>query len=353
MLDLQSIFIYLGLAVVGFCFAKFAELTNKKIFVWLIVVALSLVSGLRAVTVGIDTKTYFSAFSVISEGMRQSVFGLEQTFVYICAILLKIWNNNNFLLTVFALISNGCVMFRIWKDRGRISFAFAFLTYYVLFFPFSLNGIRQFVAAAIIFYATYFIKDGKYIRFAVLTAIAALFHVSSVIGLGYLFFEIVFAKYFDKKRKFFIYLFVVVSSIVGIGAFLELFNKYSSYFERQADSVGFMMIVKFMMLVLSFMFVMIPLERNERYFTFYHRMCYFVGLLLNSMSYIFQYAGRIGLYFYVFEVIHIGYVMKAKNTTIWTVLFKFLYAAILLYYLYNNLASGSQGELPYRFFWQS
>ena len=223
----------------------------------------------------------------------------------------------------------------------------------MFFFPFSLNGVRQFVATAIVFYATTFIKEGKYVRFVAVVLAASLLHTSACLGLVYLFFEIVFTKYFEAKRKLAVYLVFLIGVVLGAAAVFALFNRYSTYFDRTAESVGFMMVAKLLMLVMSFLFVAIPLNDKEKYFTFSHRAYYFVGILLNSMSYFILYAGRIGIYFYVFEVIHIGYVIKSKNTTLWTVFFKALYIVILLYYLYNNIANGSQGEIPYRFVWQS
>ena len=66
-----------------------------------------------------------------------------------------------------------------------------------------------------------------------------------------------------------------------------------------------------------------------------------------------MYMGRVGLYFYVFETIYMGYLFKTKNRTIGTILLKFGYVVVLLYYLYDNITGGAQGEIPYRFFWQS
>ena len=140
---------------------------------------------------------------------------------------------------------------------------------------------------------------------------------------------------------------------MGIAGILSLVNLYSRYFERESSSMGFMMLVKLALLVCSFIFIAVPKDKDERYFCLSHRWNYFIGLLLNSLNYIFLYMGRIGLYFYVFEAIYIGYIFKAKNRSIWSVAFKFLYFLLLMYYLYDNVTSGNQGELPYLFFWQS
>ena len=352
MVDVQSVVIYLGLAVISFFIAKYAELTNSRRAVWLIVIILSLVSGFRAVTVGIDTKTYDSIFRFISSGNTAKIYGIEESFIYICSKILRIWNNNQFLFVLFAFISYGLCIFRLWHDREWIAFRWSVFSFYILLFPFSLNGLRQFVAISIVFYSTKFIKEGKYLKFAVTILVASLFHSSAVIGLAYFIFELIFLKYFDEKRRLYIFLLAGIGMCVSISVALGLLNRYSRYFDKQSQSLGVMMFFKIAMLLFSIVIVDKPLNKKEQYYRASGRWSYFVGLLLNSLSYVFLYMGRIGLYFYIFESIHIGCFFKTKKQTSWVMLSKFAYVLILMYYLYNNIANGGQGEIPYRFYWQ-
>lgn len=352
MFDLLSITVYIAVPIFCFWIAKFSERFNKKQGVWWIVILLSLVAGLRAVSVGIDTKTYEMAFELVGSGVMQGVYGMEKSFLYICKFLLCIWNHPNFLYTVFAFISHGLVLFRIWKDREYISFHWSVFAYYILFFAFSLNGMRQFVAVAIVFYATDFIKEGKYVRFIAAVFVAAMFHSSAMVGIAYLFFEIIFIRFFNQKRKLIVFLLLVVGGVLGFSIVSGLLNIYSKYFEHQAASVGLMMVVKLVLLIFSVVVIERPTDKNEYYYLS-HRLNYFVGLLLNSLNYIFLYMGRIGLYFYLFEAVYIGYLFQSKNRKKWMIWFKFIYVVLLLYYLCDNVSRGSQGEMPYRFFWQS
>lgn len=354
MIDLQSILIYLGLPLLSFFIAKYAEQTNNKKVVWLIVILMSLVAGMRDISVGIDTKTYDGIFHLVSLDKTNQIYGVEESFKKICEVLLHIWNNNHFLFFVFALLTHGLIIFRLWQEKDHLFFRWSVISYYILIFPFSLNGLRQAVAVAIVFYATGLLKKGKYVKFSVAVLIASLFHSSAIIGIVYLFFEVIILKYFEAKRKIFIYLVLILGVTVGLSEVLNMVNSYSKYLERQATSVGIMMIVKIMFLLASFIIIKIPKGNKEEYYSSFHqRWVYLVGLLLNSLSYIFLYVGRIGLYFYVYEAIYIGCVFKEKNRTIWVVLFKCAYVFLMLYYLYNNISKGAQGEMPYRFFWQT
>lgn len=353
MFDIQSIIIYLGLALVTFYIAKYAEVTNRKRAVWIIVLLFSLVAGLRAVSVGIDTKTYHNIFTNISIGQTDKIYAIEKGFIYICKGLLSLWNNNQFLLFLFGFVSYGLCIFRLWKDREYISFRWAVLVYNVLFFAFSLNGLRQFVAVSIVFFATTFIREGKYIKFVIAIMIASLFHLSAIAGLAYLIFEIFFLKYFELKRKLIVSSFIGICGLFGFSIFSDLMNKYMGFFEDRVQSFGFMMLIKLALLVLSVFFMEKSSDPDEQYFCFGSRYNYFVGLLLNSLSYFFMYMGRVGMYFYVFEAIYIGFWFKKKNRTVFELWLKWAYVAILIYYIYDNLTSGSNGEIPYRFFWQN
>ena len=352
-MDLQSIVIYLGLTLVAFIVAKYAELTDSKKVVWLLVLLFSLVAGLRAISVGIDTKTYNSIFNSISNGNTENIYGIEKGFIYICTALLHIWNSNQFLFFLFGFVSYALCIFRFWKDREYISFRWAVLFYCVLFFAFSLNGLRQFVAASIVFFATGFIKDGKYIRFVIAILIATQIHLSAVIGFAYLFFDMLFLKYYNLKRKF-----VILLVAGGIGLFLisilsSILSRYLNYFDTRTDSLGAMLFVKFALLFASYIIIEKPQDAEEQYFCRSNRFFYLIGLLLTISSYFYLYMGRVGIYFYIFEGIYIGYLFKKKMKSPLDLLLKSAYVAILLYYIYQNLTSGSNGELPYRFFWQN
>lgn len=362
-MDLQSLLIYLGLAILSFNLAKIAEKTNKKLYVWIIVILLSLVAGLRNISVGIDTKTYDMIFKNVSHGKFDLIYGVEESFKYICDFLLKIWNNSNFLFFIFSFISNTLILFRIWKERSIILYRWSVLAYYIVFFAFSLNGVRQFVAVAIVFYSTLYIKEGYYIKYIVGILFASLFHFSAFIGVIYLLYDVLFIKYFNNKRKIRYALFFTLIIVGAVIVTLNILDRYSRYFGFSSSLVGVMLIAKIIMFIISILFLSYTskddnLEINDeglmaRYYSIVStRWYYFTGLVLTSLDYYFSYMGRIGLYFYMFETIFLGNVFKSKNKNIFVLWIKFGYVLILMYYLYQNIISGSQGEIPYRFFWQ-
>lgn len=352
MIDIQSIAIYSALAILTYFIAAYAERTQNKKAVWTIVVMLSLIAGMRATSVGIDTKTYEKVIETISSGRVEAMFGIEKSFIYICAVLLKIWNSSAFLFSLFAFISHSCILLRIWCERETVSFKWATLTYYIMFFAFSLNGMRQFIAAAIVIYATKYIKDGKYLKFLIALVLTTLFHTSAVVGIGFLLIDLFYIRTFDKRRKKKVLSYSFLMIIFSAFLIPKLVDRYADYFEMSSISIGAMVSIKLLMLVLSLVLIGKPKNNNYLYSYSTYRTYYTIGLIMNSLSYFFLYMGRVGIYYYIFEAFYIGNIFKMKNKTVWVVLLKIGYAFILLYYMYENLTSSAQGELPYRFFWQ-
>ena len=352
MIDVQSIIVYLGLAVLCFLIARLAELSDDKRWVWAIVLMLSLVAGLRSITVGIDAKNYDAWFRLIAGGNEGQIYGVEAAFILASKLLLAVFNSTYVVFFFLAVFSHGPIIFTLWKNREHLSFPWSVLCYYIMFYAMSLNGMRQFLAVALVIYATNFAREGKYLKFILMVLTATLFHLSALVGFLYLFFEIPFLKRFGRRRKALLLTLCSLMGIGGIFALEYLMRSYGGYFDRQASSIGVMMLVKFGLLALSLFVIGIPVDKEERKAALTFTAFYGLGIALNSLSYIFLYMGRIGLYFYLMEAFFIGWIFKVKGSTLWVVLLKLLYGLFLLYFLYDLLVSNRQGELPYRFLWQ-
>ncbi len=351
-MDLQSLAVYGALALALFWLGKTAQRRESRGVVWLMVLLLALAAGLRSVSVGIDTATYDAAFTLIEKGRTEQIFGLETAFVGLCAALLRLWGSHQFLFFTFAFASYALLLFRLWQERAALSFSWAALALYIGFYPFSLNGLRQFLAVAVVIYATGFLRDGKYLRFLVAVALASLLHLSALVGLGYLLMEILFLKQFDRKRRGRVLLLCGAALAVGAVLYARLIERYGGYFAARVSSVGLMLLGKLLLLLAAALLLRRTQPEERGYPASAWGAYYFAGLGLTSLSYFVRYAGRAGLYYYVFEAFFLGRVFRAKNTSVWVVVFKWLYAAMLGYQFYVSLTHGAQGEMPYRFFWQ-
>ncbi|MBR2009549.1 MAG: EpsG family protein, partial [Peptococcaceae bacterium] len=117
------------MGIAGAFLAYYAQKTNKTRYVWLMVLCLSVIAGLRSVNVGIDTKTYNQMFINIAAGNYGDVFGAEKTFVWIVRFLQIIIKSPVYVFLMLSLLTNTLIIFRLWDFRKQTSFLIAFAYY--------------------------------------------------------------------------------------------------------------------------------------------------------------------------------------------------------------------------------
>ena len=354
---MQTYIVYISALLISAILAYVAEKKGKRKYILFAAIVLSALAGLRAVSVGIDSINYSNYFSMIANGQGHLAYGLEDTFVFICEVLLKIWNNDNFLFTVFALITNLLIFARLWDFKSQISLPVAVAVYYVMFYFMSLNIMRQFAAVAIVFFATRYIAKRNYFKFCLGVIIATLFHISAVFGILFIFCDFFVWKYLSKWQKRLFVCALVVAPFVLIAGLYIIFTNYGYYLANIEIKFGFMIAVK--LLLLGAMVLMgrkrgsedddAETAREDGYKISSARLYYFLGLIITAGGYMVKYFDRIGLYFYMFEIVCIAMIFKTVRVPRWI---KFFILAIYVYTFVLALTSNGQGQLPYLFAWQ-
>lgn len=351
---MQTYLVYIGVLILAFCFAKTAEITKKVPYVYLTFLTLALVSGLRGVTVGLDTAGYIESFQNIAAGRLDLAYGLEWSFRYICYALTYVTKEPQLILLFFALISNGLIVWRLWELREYISFGVSVAVYYVMFYMMSLNLMRQFIAVSIVFFATRYLLKGQNIRYLIFVVVASLFHQSALIGVLFIYFSVTTWKFLTKNQKSFLIVVAAISPLIVAIVYQNLLQ-YASYFNELTFGMGLLIAAKFCLLVFSLFF----LDRTEpsghtaqgeklRRITI---CAYITALLLTSLGYAWRFVDRIGLVFYIFESVYIGYIFKQKSTKK-NFLIKVTVFALFAYLFVGNIRGNGQGQNPYLFFWQ-
>lgn len=155
---------------------------NKYIYI-LITIIFILVSGLRS-GVG-DTGTYRHIFdtlpSSISTFLSSDIISEDKGF-YLIATFVKqfISTDSQAIIFVMALITLSLICYGLYKYTDDVRMAiFLFIT--MGCFSTSMNGMRQYVAAAILFYALPLIKKRKLIPYLIVVYIASTIHASAII----------------------------------------------------------------------------------------------------------------------------------------------------------------------------
>lgn len=359
---IASYAIYIGVLALCWVLAYCANRYNSKHFVRVIILLLTCLAGLRAYSVGLDTSNYITKFEVIEKGNFDLAYGLETSFKYICYILLKLVNNGTFLLLIFALITNFLIVYRLWDFRKIASFSCSVSCYYMGFYFMTMNGMRQFCALAITFYATRYLPKKKYFRFILLVLIATLFHQSAIIGILPLGLEVFHWKTLSKNQKRFIGLMICAIPFAMVGGYM-LLGRYERYFRDVSFDIGFMILLKLIFFFFMVLFVFkiqglqghydseISIQQEDKENLLLIPFCYFAGLCLAALGYIFPYTDRISWYFYISEGLFMGILMKDKAP-----LNRFIVgicvAGVMGYNFVYSMLNNSQGTMPYMFFWQ-
>ena len=352
----QTYIVYIGMLVLGAIFAYRFEMT--KHFMWLVAVILllSFFAGFRGERVGCDTITYYYRIDQIISGQGYLVYGFEESFKKIVEFLGSIIKNSSFVFVVLSLLIYGLFFIRLKDFSNLISFEWTFFSFYCTFFFSSLNAFRQFVAVSIVFFATRYVAKKKYVFFVALILCAFCFHTSGLIGFAYLLLHFSFLKY-DTLGKKILAICCVLSFIASYSLFFSYMSKYAYLFGTlNGKGVGGLLIAKIILFIVSY------------YFCFYSKadyrsdmekldlkvasLAYLFGMLMTSMGYFYLFTERICVYFYLFETVYIGMIMKNRSININTMIFGLSYMAISLFSFIMSLNHDEQCQIPYFFVWE-
>lgn len=222
--------------------------------------------------------------------------------------------------------------------------------------------MRQFIAIAIVFYATRYLYSRRYILFCVLTGFATIFHTSAVLGFVCLGIEFLNWKDLNKKQR----RFLIVLSIGGlalsgylISTINSLYYRYRHYFLVVNRNVGFRVLALIAILVVSAIIYrnksrnpsLSEISHSDRYFLRTTRLYYLVACGLGSLGYFYDYMTRLGFFFYPFIFVYFGFLIKDESATrriIFKMMIYFVIAYVLFQYLF--VVNGS-GHHPYHVVW--
>lgn len=178
-----------------------------------------LLTAVRSVDVGPDTKQYVDHFNRTCDGVY---YALDEQFEWgyrlLTLALSKITRNAQVLLALVALITNIPVARFIYKySRNKLLSVILYIT--IGSFTFQLTGLRQSIAMAVCVIAIDFALSRKPIPFVALIVLAALFHRSAL-----MFLPVYFIGSPKLNRKS---LLLVALSLVGVFYADVLFEKLS------------------------------------------------------------------------------------------------------------------------------
>lgn len=323
--------------LVAFILSYFAEKYDNRKLLFCTFVWLSLCCGLRNKFLGNDTSNYISFFYDIKHfGI---FYGSDIGFSFPSYILMLIFDNPYILLLIYSFVTHYFIIYRLWQLKKEASFAIMILIFSVIYYPYCFNIVRQFIAIALIFWATKYLEKKNYKKFILFNFIAITFHTTAIIGFLYLFFENGIIKIIKKyKDKVIMFLFLLILSIITI--FSSNLTKYLSYFLSLDFNIHTMTIFKlFCALIICFFDSHQINEKTLNRKNFFHQLkenkyiiYYFIGLILSLSGMFYNYMNRIGFYFLMFEMPFWGSITfkNQKYKGLYYILLTFILALYLI-----------------------
>ncbi|WP_078432586.1 EpsG family protein [Metabacillus halosaccharovorans] len=156
----------------------YTNLRPNKFMIFIVLTCLVLVSGLRN-TIG-DTYFYMHAYETIDFTWKYTLENKDPGFSVLQMYLKNISNDPQILLFITALVTNLLIVITLYKYTKMVEIGFyVFITSGL--FTVSMNGVRQFLAASFIFWATKYLLTGQFKQYFFIVLFASTFHGSALI----------------------------------------------------------------------------------------------------------------------------------------------------------------------------
>ena len=181
--------------IIGFVLSTmFVWLSERKKQTWffgfLAVAILTLIAAVRDVSIGTDIHFYVLKTFGVALKYKHNLIGymfynpdqVEPLYLLIEYAAANLFHNVHFALFVFSVVTNSFVYLSLKNLRGKLSSIMGWIAYCLLFYPVTLNLMRQAMAISVIFYLFSQPDKLNWKRVIVLSALAAGFHVSGFMG---------------------------------------------------------------------------------------------------------------------------------------------------------------------------
>lgn len=331
---------------------------KKIIYLFIIFIPMTIIMGIRDISVGTDTSLYCSIFKYIAnENFNTALSQYPIVWVSINKIISLIGTNNvNYIFPIAVFINLFIAKF-IYENSTdvKMSVILYILSYFYLT---SFNIGRQFLSMAICAYAYKYLNNKnkkEIIKFILLVLLATGIHPTAII------FMLCILTFLKPNRKNIVLCLISMSIILS--AFVPISNIFVRYFphyeiyvnEGEITQHGFgvgknrssimTLVYIFFELILFYLFNTNK-NNNDKKVLFNFIIINGIGCLFGIMSLTSIMFSRFARYFNLFSIIYIPYVFKyiKKEQQIFV---EVIYIFIMLIPYYIQLRDNISGVVPY------
>lgn len=341
------------LIIVGavFLLDMFRDKWSKRIYFVLVVIALALVAGLRHVTIGIDTPNYYDIFkraSVMSLDtiLKDQTGEVERGFMVFQHFVAMISTNFNVLLIIISFIFVSSVAILIYRNSSESCLSFIFFIG-LGFYTFSMTGLRQSLALAIILFSFNFIKQRRLIPFLIFVILASTIHLSALV-----FIPAYFLGYKRITKSYVVIATVLIPlSFILKGPIFSFLSKLSGYGYNPFANEGPYLLVGLMIIVLLAGFIQREdvLARDTDNIIFYNMSI--ISIMLGMLTFVNPSALRAAYYYHIYLILFIPeIVMSVRDKRLRNILYAIGLVGIV--FLEIRELNSNPSLVPYMFFWQ-
>ena len=347
---LTFIIMILLILVIGILtFYKGTSDKRKKIFLILSTIVLFFFMGFRDLSIGTDTKLYYTIFNIQSSKTFFEILTSGDS-----SILYVLYNK---VLSLFFHFDNTIVLFNsliilvlsarfIYKNSEHV--VISQLLFIGLFHYFSaFNIARQYIAILIIANGFTMLKENKIGKYCIYCIIATLVHNTAIIG----FCLIPLALVKLNKKTIMLYTVILSTIVVFLNPVMELFAKLfphyqmylsGEYMESGGSGNYVLVIIHLFISVLAFLTNQKKDTEKDYNMLFIINNIAIILILLSARIVVLS---RISLYFTIFAVVFIPKVfekIKGKN------LLYLLFILLILVPTFVRLKKGDSEVVPYK-----
>lgn len=373
--------IYLIVFFASAIFIYFSSHVNtgwlRKILIIIALLIPSLLAGLRASTIGTDVQVYavyyyekaLNSSSFSSYFMDQFGSYLSEPGYHLLTFLLsRFFKDYHWGLFFYQFIP--VVMVYLGLKRCEKLFQtpvwLGMLLYYFLLYNNSLNIMRQCMAVGFVFLGATFLFEKRYKKFVLFTAIAVLFHTSSLIGFAMLPMYIILqqGEYVSQKSQvkrgsiFVVALFAlliggsqIITQLVNMGIIRDYYLNYlaGGKFRMAEGSIPYVLVA----FNLLYTFVLICVNRyiniRNGESTFFIMSSAVVTISTISIMFV-QYIDRLGFYFIPMQAVALANTYNCFGKKSKLAYLGFVVIMVFGLWYYSIVLKGSNQTIPYELF---
>lgn len=335
---------------------------NRRTYINLTVVLLTLESGLRGLSVGPDTSNYFHYFNSIKYVSWDAIWhAFIQRYIHwvgdddigflIYNKLISIFTDN---FSVFLVISAltffvpfSRLLLKYTKDFKQL--IFIFVLYLALFHMIAMSGVRKEIALGAAIAAFMYYTEKSYVKCGIVVFLGSLIHLSTL-----LFLLVPFLGFLNLKmlRKIhFVTFFLIPVSLVAssaviifMGSVLKM-ERYSDYGESEAMGGGivFTFLIELIALFCYIVFRSVDTKKDDFFTKLYIMLpcfTFFAPLITMNGTMI-----RISQYFHIYIMLLLPYAIDYFFSTKRSI----IYIGLCLFLIAMSLSLES---IDYKFIWK-